>query len=95
MERQRKDGDGDGDGEAEPVVIGGMVLDIQATSSIPPHPRTTSPGKVSLSSHLYFFLYLFYWVFEVGNNLFRYIMYEEAWQGTLPSVCRNLELSLL
>ncbi|XWS39827.1 hypothetical protein CRYUN_Cryun18bG0088000 [Craigia yunnanensis] len=40
MERQRKDG------EAEPVVIGGMVLDIQATSSIPPHPRTTCPGKV-------------------------------------------------
>ncbi|OMO73778.1 hypothetical protein CCACVL1_17148 [Corchorus capsularis] len=40
MERRRKDG------EAEPVVIGGMVLDIQATSSIPPHPRTTCPGKV-------------------------------------------------
>ncbi|XWS68178.1 hypothetical protein CRYUN_Cryun04dG0069000 [Craigia yunnanensis] len=40
MEKQRKDG------EAEPVVIWGMVLDIQATSSIPPHPRTTSPGKI-------------------------------------------------
>ncbi|XVE93556.1 hypothetical protein REPUB_Repub01dG0205100 [Reevesia pubescens] len=40
MEKQRKDG------EAEPVVIGGMVLDIQATTSIPPHPRTTCPGKV-------------------------------------------------
>lgn len=33
-------------GEAEPVMIGGMVLDIQATSSLPPHPRTTCPGKV-------------------------------------------------
>ncbi|KAE8707594.1 hypothetical protein F3Y22_tig00110383pilonHSYRG00342 [Hibiscus syriacus] len=33
-------------GEAVPVVIGGMVLDIQATSSIPPHPRTTCPGQV-------------------------------------------------
>ncbi|XP_022725678.1 uncharacterized protein LOC111282039 [Durio zibethinus] len=40
MEKQRKDG------KAEPVVIGGMVLDIQATSSIPPHPRTTCPGKI-------------------------------------------------
>ncbi|XVE49402.1 hypothetical protein DITRI_Ditri01bG0080000 [Diplodiscus trichospermus] len=40
MEKQR------GDVKAEPVVIGGMVLDIQATSSIPPHPRTTCPGKV-------------------------------------------------
>ncbi|XP_039044852.1 pseudouridine kinase-like [Hibiscus syriacus] len=34
------------DGEAVPVVIGWMVLDIQATSSIPPHPRTTCPGQV-------------------------------------------------
>ncbi|XVF01441.1 hypothetical protein REPUB_Repub04eG0089500 [Reevesia pubescens] len=40
MEKQMKDGD------AEAVVIGGMVLDIQATSSVPPHPRTTCPGKV-------------------------------------------------
>ncbi|XWS63046.1 hypothetical protein CRYUN_Cryun06bG0063200 [Craigia yunnanensis] len=40
MEKQRRYG------EAEPVVIGGMVLDIQATSSIPPHPRTTCPGKI-------------------------------------------------
>ncbi|KAG4205439.1 hypothetical protein ERO13_A04G104400v2 [Gossypium hirsutum] len=42
MEKQRKDGDV----EAVPVVIGGMVLDIQATSSIPPHPRTTCPGQI-------------------------------------------------
>ncbi|KVI10779.1 Carbohydrate kinase PfkB [Cynara cardunculus var. scolymus] len=34
------------EGEVEAVIIGGMVLDIQATSSIPPNPRTTSPGKV-------------------------------------------------
>ncbi|XVF44926.1 hypothetical protein PTKIN_Ptkin02bG0162300 [Pterospermum kingtungense] len=40
MEKQRRDG------EAEAVVIGGMVLDIQATSSIPPHPRTTCPGMI-------------------------------------------------
>ncbi|KAH0977746.1 hypothetical protein GBA52_027465 [Prunus armeniaca] len=33
--------------EAEPVVIGGMVLDIHATPSIPANPRTTTPGKVS------------------------------------------------
>lgn len=33
-------------GEAEPVVIGGMVLDIHATPSIPANPRTTTPGKV-------------------------------------------------
>ncbi|XP_065856730.1 pseudouridine kinase isoform X2 [Euphorbia lathyris] len=32
--------------EADPVVIGGMVLDIHATPSIPTNPRTTSPGKV-------------------------------------------------
>ncbi|XP_015574632.1 ribokinase isoform X1 [Ricinus communis] len=32
--------------EADPVVIGGMVLDIHATPSIPPYPRTTTPGKV-------------------------------------------------
>ncbi|KAG4152805.1 hypothetical protein ERO13_D04G144200v2 [Gossypium hirsutum] len=42
MEKQRKDGEV----EAVPVVIGGMVLDIQATSSIPPHPRTTCPGQI-------------------------------------------------
>ncbi|GKV26570.1 hypothetical protein SLEP1_g35848 [Rubroshorea leprosula] len=36
----------EGKAEAEPVIIGGMVLDIQATSSIPPHPRSTCPGKV-------------------------------------------------
>ncbi|XP_048444607.1 pseudouridine kinase-like isoform X2 [Pyrus x bretschneideri] len=29
------------------VVIGGMVLDIHATPSIPSNPRTTTPGKVS------------------------------------------------
>ncbi|KAJ9560976.1 hypothetical protein OSB04_006136, partial [Centaurea solstitialis] len=32
--------------EGEAVIIGGMVLDIHATPSIPPNPRTTSPGKV-------------------------------------------------
>lgn len=30
----------------EPVVIGGMVLDIHATTSAPAKPRTTTPGKV-------------------------------------------------
>lgn len=34
------------EGEAEAVIIGGMVLDIHATPSIPPNPRTTAPGKV-------------------------------------------------
>ncbi|KAL5562616.1 hypothetical protein UlMin_032363 [Ulmus minor] len=33
--------------EAEPVIIGGMVLDIHATPSIPANPRTTNPGKVN------------------------------------------------
>lgn len=37
-----------GDGEA--VIIGGMVLDIHATPSVPPNPRTTTPGKVSYLS---------------------------------------------
>lgn len=32
--------------EAEPVIIGGMVLDIHATPSMPANPRTTTPGKV-------------------------------------------------
>ncbi|KDP46228.1 hypothetical protein JCGZ_10068 [Jatropha curcas] len=32
--------------EGDPVVIGGMVLDIHATPSMPPCPRTTIPGKV-------------------------------------------------
>ncbi|XP_044489540.1 pseudouridine kinase isoform X3 [Mangifera indica] len=32
--------------QAEPVIIGGMVLDIHATPSIPANPRTTTPGKV-------------------------------------------------
>ncbi|KAM5548948.1 hypothetical protein ABKV19_000390 [Rosa sericea] len=35
------------DEEAEAVVIGGMVLDIHATPSVPANPRTTTPGKVS------------------------------------------------
>ncbi|CAN1855498.1 Pseudouridine kinase [Linum perenne] len=30
----------------EPVVIGGMVLDIHAIPSVSPQPRTTTPGKV-------------------------------------------------
>ncbi|XP_010244303.1 PREDICTED: uncharacterized protein LOC104588171 [Nelumbo nucifera] len=34
------------DVESEPVIIGGMVLDIHATPSIPANPRTTTPGKV-------------------------------------------------
>ncbi|GAY69242.1 hypothetical protein CUMW_270450 [Citrus unshiu] len=32
---------------AELVIIGGMVLDIHATPSIPVNPRTTTPGKVN------------------------------------------------
>lgn len=40
--------------EAEPVIIGGMVLDIQATSSIPPHPGSTCPGKVTYHLPLLF-----------------------------------------
>ncbi|KAG6777823.1 hypothetical protein POTOM_017660 [Populus tomentosa] len=31
--------------EGDPVVIGGMVLDIHATPSLPLNPRTTTPGK--------------------------------------------------
>ena len=42
-------------GEAEAVVIGGMVLDIHATPSIPANPRTTTPGKVIS----FFFIYIF------------------------------------
>ncbi|XAR59527.1 Pseudouridine kinase [Bertholletia excelsa] len=34
------------DVEAEPVIIGGMVLDIHASPSIPANPRSTTPGKV-------------------------------------------------
>lgn len=34
------------DVEADPVLIGGMVLDIQATPSISAKPKTTTPGKV-------------------------------------------------
>ncbi|KAI3448054.1 hypothetical protein Pfo_004719 [Paulownia fortunei] len=34
------------DTEAEAVVIGGMVLDINATPSMVANPRTTTPGKV-------------------------------------------------
>ncbi|KAL8238184.1 hypothetical protein R6Q59_019265 [Mikania micrantha] len=40
----------DEEGEAEAVIIGGMVLDIQATPSIPPNPRTTAPGKVQYAA---------------------------------------------
>ncbi|KAK3195539.1 hypothetical protein Dsin_026849 [Dipteronia sinensis] len=32
--------------EAEPVIVGGMVLDIHATPSVPANPGTTTPGKV-------------------------------------------------
>ncbi|KAI3675222.1 hypothetical protein L1987_84808 [Smallanthus sonchifolius] len=38
------------EGEAEAVIIGGMVLDIHATPSIPPNPRTTAPGKVQYAA---------------------------------------------
>jgi hypothetical protein len=34
--------------ERAPVVIGGMVLDIQAIPSAEPSPGTTTPGKVPL-----------------------------------------------
>ncbi|XP_054778035.1 pseudouridine kinase [Prosopis cineraria] len=33
-------------GGAEAVIIGGMVLDIHATPSMPANPRTTTPGRV-------------------------------------------------
>ncbi|XP_009803607.1 pseudouridine kinase isoform X1 [Nicotiana tabacum] len=33
----------------EPVVIGGMVLDVNATSSMPANPGTSTPGKVIFS----------------------------------------------
>jgi len=36
--------------EPRPVIIGGMVLDIHAKPSVPPHPGTTVPGMVLLSS---------------------------------------------
>ncbi|KAL6865297.1 hypothetical protein ACP4OV_016448 [Aristida adscensionis] len=32
--------------EPRPVIIGGMVLDIHAKPSVPPHPGTTVPGMV-------------------------------------------------
>ncbi|CAI9104481.1 OLC1v1003162C1 [Oldenlandia corymbosa var. corymbosa] len=35
------------DQEQLPVVIGGMVLDIDAIPSVPSNPRTTTPGKVN------------------------------------------------
>ncbi|XP_076889954.1 pseudouridine kinase-like [Bidens hawaiensis] len=38
--------DEESEGETEAVIIGGMVLDIHATPSIHPNPRTTAPGKV-------------------------------------------------
>lgn len=50
--------------EAEPVVIGGMVLDIHATPSIPANPRTTTPGKVSL---IFFPTNFSYEVFLLGE----------------------------
>ena len=36
-------------GEAEPVIIGGMVLDIHATPSVLASPGTTTPGMVYTS----------------------------------------------
>lgn len=47
------------DVEADPVLIGGMVLDIQATPSIAAKPKTTTPGKVR-SFTLFFFLFKFF-----------------------------------
>nr|XP_043618929.1 pseudouridine kinase [Erigeron canadensis] len=44
--RQKSQAESEEEGEAEAVIIGGMVLDIHATPSILPNPRTTSPGKV-------------------------------------------------
>eukprot|EP00258_Populus_trichocarpa_P038211 XP_024454230.1 uncharacterized protein LOC7461201 isoform X2 [Populus trichocarpa] len=41
-----KGGHGKHEEEGDPVVIGGMVLDIHATPSLPLNPRTTTPGKV-------------------------------------------------
>ncbi|GER49847.1 carbohydrate kinase [Striga asiatica] len=39
--------DGVPDNGGEPVVIGGMVLDINAIPSIAANPRTTTPGKLA------------------------------------------------
>jgi hypothetical protein len=50
-------------GEAEAVVIGGMVLDIHATPSIPANPRTTTPGTV-ISLLLLLFIYLLFNVYS-------------------------------
>ncbi|XP_025807811.1 uncharacterized protein LOC112886211 isoform X1 [Panicum hallii] len=36
--------------EPRPVIIGGMVLDIHAKPSVPPHPGTTVPGTVKYVS---------------------------------------------
>ncbi|CAD6272469.1 unnamed protein product [Miscanthus lutarioriparius] len=36
--------------EPSPVIIGGMVLDIHAKPSVPPHPGTTVPGMVKYIS---------------------------------------------
>ncbi|KAL6619968.1 hypothetical protein ACP70R_035107 [Stipagrostis hirtigluma subsp. patula] len=36
--------------EPSPVIIGGMVLDIHAKPSVPPHPGTTVPGMVKYVS---------------------------------------------
>ena len=43
------------DVEADPVLIGGMVLDIQATPSISAKPKTTTPGKVRSFTFFFFF----------------------------------------
>ncbi|KAM7474970.1 hypothetical protein LguiB_022213 [Lonicera macranthoides] len=39
-------GEREKDDEVEPVIIGGMVLDIHATPFVAANPRTTTPGKV-------------------------------------------------
>jgi hypothetical protein len=52
--------------EGDPVVIGGMVLDIHATPSLPLNPRTTTPGKVCI----YLLKTLFFFSTYVDNNLY-------------------------
>lgn len=42
-----------------PVVIGGMVLDIHAKTSLPVHPRTTTPGKVFHYFHIFISSFLY------------------------------------
>jgi len=61
-----KGGHGKHEEEGDPVVIGGMVLDIHATPSLPLNPRTTTPGKVCI----YLLKTLFLLSTYVDNNLY-------------------------